>query len=821
MYIINTLAKLYQTPFVCGYIDINADIRQQKEKLSATLCAICKKENPLKYSIELYKQMENESEIGFNCVSFKIPKDIIIVDTDDEQSEERVRNILNKQYGDAVVEKNCFPSISRALGINMKKGYHYYFIRDEELVFEKQKEQYKAGIHGDMDILGAGGDTSGFIIEHIDSEIPTEGISFVMKNELLNKICDKNPILNKIKSETDLSGEETSENIDELDEEYRNIEVWKKWVELMPNPDEITRQQWLTVAKFFKKYFPIEGFELFTIWSQKWAGYNSKNDGVLWNSSIDNNSVSVGSMIYLMKTYAKESLKKWRNFIDCKKAVVANVGVEQKNYFISSKIIEGGIYDIAEVMYKDIMEKAIYCNNEWYIFNDTENLWKVGKTGPTTIITRTVKKYFEWNIMKISEKLQDNDDKDSEKMRKYFIDHKKKLDTPSACSQFSTHLKTLNLNDKFKDELDQTKGKIAYQNGIYDIETDTFRSGIRYEDKLTFTLQFDYQRANPDAKERVRDILMKINSQEQWKYEYYIKMLGYALTGYTSREQVAFFCIGLTASNGKSTIFEALTKRMEGYVKKMKNDAFLVDNKKRHKYFSDIETCRIIWVNEIAKGQQDIDLIKDLSDGEVFKNEVLYGTEKTVQMNAKLFFVSNGEPKFASDEGIKRRYRYVEFKSKFFDNESDYNSSKKDPKIHYMKDPDVADFLRTDEGMNALLEILYDGARMYLKDGLKTPKIYDELKKEAIKSNDIYAEFINDNFREKEGKCIHKSEFADMWKNVGCCGNFKLDDFIEKMKIKGYIWGPQKNKKIGGKTKTGCFLNIEFIEADDDADEDD
>ena len=303
---------------------------------------------------------------------------------------------------------------------------------------------------------------------------------------------------------------------------------------------------------------------------------------------------------------------------------------------------------------------------------------------------------------------------------------------------------------------------------------------------------------------------MKINSQESWKYEYYIKCLGYALTGYANREQVAFFCIGLTAGNGKSTIFEALTKRMEGYVKKMASDAFLIDNKKRHKYFSDIETNRILWVNEVAKGNQDIDFIKDLSDGEAFKNEVMYGTEKKIQMNSKIFFVSNGEPKFISDEGIKRRYRYIQFESKFYDNEKDFNSIvNKDSKKHYLKDPSIKEFLESDEGITALLEILFEGARMYFKDGLKTPEKYDELKNEAIKSNDIYEEFIS-NFTENEGSTIHKSELSELFFNSGCSGKFNLDDCIQKMKIKGFIYDWKKGKKIHNQNKQGCFINIKF-----------
>ena len=181
-------------------------------------------------------------------------KPACFLDTDDKQSEERVRNILNKQYGESEVAKNSGASISRALGINMEKGFHYYFMKDEKLVFEKQKEQYKGGTLGDMDILGAGGKDSGFIIEYIDNELPSEGRVMVMKNDVLERLTERKHQQGKEKPDSEKNGDETGEFIEELEEKYRDIEVWYKWAELMPNTEENTRDEWLSVAKFFYKY---------------------------------------------------------------------------------------------------------------------------------------------------------------------------------------------------------------------------------------------------------------------------------------------------------------------------------------------------------------------------------------------------------------------------------------------------------------------------------------------------------------------------------------------------------------------------------------
>ena len=816
-YIINTLAKLYRTPFYCSNIDINADIKEQKQKMSAEICSICKEEeNPLKYSVNLYNEMFKE-DVEFNSVIYKIPPEVIIVDTDDEFSTERVRGILNKEFGEELVNKCSTPSISRALGINMKKGFHIYFMRDENLTFNQMRMGLTGEITGSMDILGNGGPTSGWVIEHIDSEIPHEGVGLVMNNKLLEKLTGR-----KERSDSERSADETSSESEELDEKFRNLSVWRKWAELMPNITE-NRDEWLSVAKFFKKYFPDDGFDIFTIWSEKYEGkkgYNERDDLKMWRSIKEYNGVSVGTMIYMMKTYAKESLNIWFNYVDEKAGIVPQgVALEKENFLVSLSIAKGTTFQIAERMSNEIKKSAVYYrtlkgNGQWYIFNDSLKLWMTGKVKPTTIIARTVRKFFMATIANLSSG-KEADEKDTANSIKIYLDVMKKLDTPSATSQFITHLETLNLDLTFKDTLDQTKGKIVYKNGIYDIQTDTFRDGIFYEDRLTFTLPFEYQRAKPEVKERVKKILMEINSQEAWKYEYYIKMLGYSLTGQARDETVCFFLIGLTAGNGKSSVLDCLSNRMTGYVKKMQNDCFEVKNTKKYKQFADVENNRIIWVNEVSqKNEQDVEAIKNYADGVGLKNEVVFGTEADVKVNSKVFFVSNGEPKFASDEGIRRRYRYVEFSSKFFDDEQQmltFTNGEVNKNKHYIVDSSVPSFLESDDGLSALLEILYEGARLWYKNKLQTPEQYNKLKEQAISSNDVYSEFITKHFKQSNKGTIWKGELETFWDICGFDGELKLKDCIQKMREKGFIYEQNKNKKINKVVKTGCFINIEFI----------
>jgi hypothetical protein len=710
MFIINTLATIYQTPFVCGYIDINADIKQQKEKLSATLCGICKKENPLQYSIELYKQMNEDSEIGFNCVSFKIPKQIIIVDTDDEQSEERVRNILNKQYSESEVENNSFPSISRALGINMKKGYHYYFMRGADLLFEKQKEQYKAGITGDMDILASGGATAGFVIEHIDSELPSEGRVLVINNELLNKICDKKQISNKMKTDSDLSGEETSEYIDEIDEEYRNIEVWKKWVELMPNPDGLTRQQWLTVAKFFKKYFPNEGFELFTIWSEKWAGYNSKNDLVMWNSSIDNNAVKVGSMIYLMKEYSIDAYKEWSEIIKTKKQVKTVFGTSEE--------------EVSEMAYKLLKNSFVYVDRQYYAKN--KNIWSNNSTQfnallKNSIVDLKIKMRIESNIkgeIIYNFVIYCNTVKHLNAILSRVMD---KI-TANPCDEMSVLF--------FK----STLGRLCFNDGVYNFRTKCFSLWDSEELKQNpiyscVKVNRNFPLKNAISEEQKQEIINKIfySSMGRDNADKLIQFFSRAVAGEIQDKQ--YCSLVFSRDSSKGVINDWFEYTFGAYVGQAESCNFLIkesstDSDKDNGWLIPFQYTRFQFVSEFPtdfknkKMQVNSKLIKSInSGGDTIRGRYLFKDAISFKVQCRTVFMCNDMPPYSTSDVCEKCLDIsssIQYKTKYeIDNELE---KVKDNKIIYnainntwkLKDPELRNTVKTDLYADALIRILID-----------------------------------------------------------------------------------------------------------------
>ena len=63
----------------------------------------------------------------------------------------------------------------------------------------------------------------------------------------------------------------------------------------------------------------------------------------------------------------------------------------------------------------------------------------------------------------------------------------------------------------------------------------------------------------------------------------------------------------------------------------------------------------------------NVDLIKDICDGASINNEVMYGTTEKINIKCKIIATSNYTPKFKNDNGIKRRYKQLQFNSQFVD----------------------------------------------------------------------------------------------------------------------------------------------------------
>jgi hypothetical protein len=354
----------------------------------------------------------------------------------------------------------------------------------------------------------------------------------------------------------------------------------------------------------------------------------------------------------------------------------------------------------------------------------------------------------------------------------------------------------------FANDLDDSIYTVAYKNGILDLKTLVFREGIQAGDMITQTLDFAYEVARTEDVAHVREQIKKICNYNEAHMDYYLGALGYALTGDSSKLCELYYIAGQTASNGKSTLLEALTSILPIYVCKTEKTAFDEGNTKVHKEIGTWSGKRIAWANEVSSAKKNSELLKDLTDGTCVKYDKLYSTNAMMRIQFKLFLVSNNSLSIKMDAGIQRRFRHLQMDSKFLSVEEGWKADNFEKKI-FKKDTAFGDALRTTY-RSALLQLLFSYSKKFHETGMAVYPCDWKAEKDAIvEQNDKFrecfeAEFtigdelnVSKQLAEELLQPAGKSNIRDEFKRMGIAFTYKSQEcrVINGEKHKGFYYG--------------------------------
>jgi len=282
---------------------------------------------------------------------------------------------------------------------------------------------------------------------------------------------------------------------------------------------------------------------------------------------------------------------------------------------------------------------------------------------------------------------------------------------------------------------------------LIDLKTGEFSERTQ-DDFVTEYLNYDFQlKSNKAIKKEVSDSLKRICNSNDDDYDFIMNFLSYCITSET-KEQKYLNVVGPTASNGKSTLIKLLESAFSIYFFKAKKDLFSEGFSKAHKFFAQTKNKRGVYLEEQDKSKQDMDLMKDVVDGNIINNEVLFSTTEKINITFKLLFFSNNLMNFDADSGIKRRLMYIEFKNKFVD-KNDYEKEKEKHKIGQVFVVDrglLSKFNNNDDYKNALVHLLINRSKNYFEKGLVIPDKYVEVSNGVCEDNDKFKNFIDNNF---------------------------------------------------------------------------
>lgn len=453
--------------------------------------------------------------------------------------------------------------------------------------------------------------------------------------------------------------------------------------------------------------------------------------------------------------------------------------VKYKRY-LKLKTLEQGSNDLGEWVKDKLKVNLVYCNDNWIQYDKQNKLWKIVKK-PDAIITSHIQSEIDISKeMLLCVKNRTDDEVLKKKLEENEKQYNKFRTIITGCgymSQLKNYLTTYLCDNYFDKKLDRHTYKMAFQNGMLDLTTFQLQP-LCQEHFITKTIPYDWEVPKKSDKDSVRTMLKKITNWNDSHLEYYLSILGYAMTGDSSREQMFWYFRGETAENGKSVIFEILEKIMPNYVEKSTPE-FL---DKKYDIKKEVPTWngkRIIWVNELSTEKKNEDLVKSICDGTDYKYNRNYAIEsQKVPIGFKLFCVSNNSLNIKADNGIIRRFRLCQFGSQFkADNvEDDYEN------LQFIRNKYLVDEL-TGTLRNALLALIFDYSKTYYEDKcLKPyPNEWKQDADEVMEDNNKFQSWFNDNFDIGKEFKIYKGELDNIipieFKNI------KVKDELKRMKI--------------------------------------
>ena len=554
----------------------------------------------------------------------------------------------------------------------------------------------------------------------------------------------------------------------------------------------------------------VEGYVPFIQWCASDPAYSRNPDWqigneIMWNSVEEATSHTqkriglTGLKKILEKenpTLAAELDTKWRN-IDRKSDV-----------FLAFSEGENSVAKMIAPLLKD---KLVYCQEKWYMFNETTNrLWEKTSSVDSTII-QTMQDILDEERSKLladkagaEKKAREAIEAKVETLTRYYRDCCRNSFGSQVKKLLGPHVK----DNTFTSKLNATKYIAAFQDGIYDIKTGEFRKGLLASDYLTATIPMLYRKPDPEKTKWVKHELKKICNYNDAHLEYYLSMLGLAMTGDSSAEQALFFLLGQTAGNGKSVPFDALAEIAPNYVKNVQNNTFEKGQEgTRHKTIATWLGIRLLYANELSKRKQDVDFLKQIADGSSIEYNAMYAEATSMAISFYLFIIGNHTLSFESDNGMARRLRVSQLDSKFSE-----NITEDDPaNCTFVRDKHFTEKLI--ENGNEFLHLIFSYGAAYAAEGKMKPypEDWSDEAKEVVNMNTSASrEWINENFSFGPELKTRKSKIDQMIKNKFPYKDVK--DELKKMGLKmdkaGNYWmGLQFNEP----TETNEEVNIPVI----------
>ena len=511
---------------------------------------------------------------------------------------------------------------------------------------------------------------------------------------------------------------------------------------------------WIAVGQCLKNIHP----DLEDVWlefsSRVGDGFKEHESRLKWNSfgfRVDGERLSVGSLRHWSKTDNYEGY-----------TTIESGNVDRLVDEAAASTTE---YDVAQVIfakYRDEFKCANYKQNDWYHY--VGHIWKNTDNGVELQrrLSSDIAKLFrdkeqcELNNISLLGECQHKDMDpacatcQAEQKKKQYSVIRLKLKTTKFKDNIMKECRVIFFDKDFAQKLDENKHLIAFNNGVFETLTQTFREG-RAEDCISFCTNIDYAMDSQyyefpcwgELSKFLRDILPNPNVRD-----YFLKHLSTCLSGVFNQR---FHILTGSGSNGKSMLMNLTSTAFGDYCYKANIAMF---TQKRGKAGSAspemvrMKGRRFVMMSEPDEGEPlSTGFMKEITSSEKVSARDLYaGSKQMVEFDvqAKCHLACNDKPKVnTTDGGTWRRLKVVDFPNKFVFEPKAANELPMDEAImHKVLSKEWSECF-----MAYLVHLYIEGKGL---SKLNPPKEVDAYTNEYKEDSDAIAKFMSEYFREAE-----------------------------------------------------------------------
>ena len=365
--------------------------------------------------------------------------------------------------------------------------------------------------------------------------------------------------------------------------------------------------------------------------------------------------------------------------------------IESRNVdrLVDESAVSGTEFDVAQVIYakyRDDFKCAQFKNNDWYhwvnhIWRNTENGVELQRRLSIDIARLYLAKenVENTNLQNIGPCPHTPKDPDpscqtcqTEKRKKQYGNAYNKLKTTKFKENVMKECRALFFDKDFAKKLDDNKHLIAFNNGIYDTLTQTFREG-RPEDCISFCTNIDFaidtQYHQFSCWSELEKFLKSVLPHKNVR-EYFLKHLATCLSGVFTQ---TFHILTGSGSNGKSMLMNLMSTCFGDYC--YKANIAMFTQKRGKAGAASPEMIRMKGRRFVMMSEPDEDtplstgFMKEITSSEKISGRDLFQGSKQMEefdVQAKCHLACNEKPKVnTTDGGTWRRLRVIDFPNKF------------------------------------------------------------------------------------------------------------------------------------------------------------